>query len=171
MKQKSIELTTDNWRQWEPWERVLVYWKSVFCRHGITVQALAEICQIPSEELWKAVRRHPNIGGCYCDQLRAPVLVIRVHRHTEWNPEGGITRTFSAHKAVWKGSEHGYANAVATRKMARLLTYAYPWPEFKGLRREKGVRRFTPKASLALLRKVAAGQINPWTGVKNETGD
>lgn len=162
----------DNYKKWKDWQRVLVYWKVVKWRHGLTLQALAEITGRSCEELWREIRMKKNkAGGCYCTQIKAPVIVMRVRQKVEHHWDSGFppppptcTRSFDSAAGKWYGEdETNYTmSGAATKKWAIDLMKKYPWPEFKGLRDKKGLANFTPKRSLAMLRKVAQGEVSPW---------
>ena len=118
-----------HWREWHDWQRVLVYWKVVHDSHGFSVQALAHICKRPAEVIWAEINtRGSRTGGCYCNELQTPVVVIRASMVTLL--DGAQKQEFGPN--AWCGSEDALFDVKGKEvkgKIAQSIEQ-YPWPKY-----------------------------------------
>ena len=112
------------------WKRVLWNWRARG-RMGLTIHALATICQRPPQDIIREIKRSPanQITLSHCYAIKGPVF--------HFNPYNDQGRFRSS--KVWQ-------EVYETLRR-------WPWPEFKGIMHGVGCKTMTLRTPKSLLRE------------------
>ena len=111
------------------WKRVLWNWRARG-RMGLTIHALATICQRPPQDIIREIKRSPTnqITLSHCYEVGGPVFHFRLDNYRGRRPS-----------KTWQ-------EVYETLRR-------WPWPEFKGIMRGVGCKTMTLWAPKSLLRE------------------
>jgi len=135
------------------WQNVLNYWAHSY-RTGLTIHALATLCDRPPAEILKEMRADGHTGIQICHTICAPVFSWSRFRKIQCNYYGTTT---TGPLTVRLGFNNTHASALA-----EVLLERWPWPKYKGIKNWQGITRIDeriPRGMIAKLRKAVKGEI------------
>lgn len=142
------------WKKLKDWQRVLLVWRHVFERFGLSLHALASICNRDPKKILGEFLRTPGTTITMCNDVSAPML------------------SYQARVYVDPCCDQSAYSAPTRRRVLPSLLFElnallqeFPWPEYKTIWRGRGYKTFRegpenlrfPREELALLRRAAGG--------------
>jgi hypothetical protein len=145
---KKVVLSEDT-GEWEDWQRVLYTWRSHFHRVGLTPHCVATVCERDPVEILDEAFDSKEVRLSYCGYIKAPIMVLPLVPQTAFVEGVGVTKfeipgsSYGSFDPVIYYGDDGYGYDRKHGKWSATvlkLLEQYPWPEYKSLSHDKGVK-------------------------------